>query len=66
MNIVTIIATILVLIGGIAWGLVGLADFNIVSLLFDPIGLTRIVYILVGLSAIWLIGADIYTRSSKQ
>lgn len=42
----------LVLVGGINWGLVGLFDYNLVTMLtnFWP-GLDRIVYILVGLSA---------------
>lgn len=55
MRVVTLIALILVLIGGLNWGLVGLADYNLVSVLFEPIKLLRVVYILVGLSAIWLI-----------
>ncbi len=44
----------LVIIGGINWGLVGLFDFNLVTMLtgFLP-GLDRIVYILVGLSALY-------------
>ena len=42
------------IIGGINWGLVGVADFNLVNFIlgFAPI-LERIVYILVGLSAIY-------------
>ena len=48
------IALILTIIGGINWGLVGVADFNLVNFIlgFAPI-LERIVYILVGLSAIY-------------
>lgn len=44
----------LVIIGGLNWGLVGLFDFNLVTMLtsFLP-GLDRIVYILVGLSALY-------------
>ena len=49
------IALLLTVIGGLNWGLVGLADFNLVNVIlgFAPI-LERIVYILVGLSAIYV------------
>lgn len=44
---------ILVIIGALNWGLVGAFDFNLVAFLFgDMTLLARIVYILVGLSAI--------------
>ncbi len=48
------IALILTIVGGINWGLVGIADFNLVNMLlgFAPM-LERIVYIIVGLSAIY-------------
>ena len=50
------IALWLVIIGGLNWGLVGAFNFNLVSLIFGDMSiLARIVYILVGLSAIWLI-----------
>jgi len=44
---------ILVLVGALNWGLVGLFDFNLVTHLFGELTrITRIVYVLVGLSAI--------------
>ena len=48
------IALILTVIGGIIWGLVGIANFNLVNFIFSfaPI-LERIVYIIVGVSAIY-------------
>lgn len=50
------IAKILVIIGGLNWGLVGVADFNLVSMIFgDGSMLSNIIYILVGLSAIVMI-----------
>ena len=53
MHIVKIIAYILVIIGALNWGLVGLFNFDLVAAIFgDMTLLTRIVYILVGLSAI--------------
>jgi uncharacterized membrane protein YuzA (DUF378 family) len=48
-------AFILVIVGGLNWGLVGVLDFNLVSTLFgDMSNLSRIVYVLVGLSAVYL------------
>ena len=47
------IALILVIIGGLNWGLIGFTDIDLVALLFGSMSiLSRIVYILVGLSAI--------------
>jgi len=46
------VAFILLLIGGLNWGLVGLFDFNLVSHLFGGTAIEKIVYILVGLAAI--------------
>ena len=46
----------LTIIGGINWGLIGVANFNLVSLIFGDMSiLSRIIYILVGLAAIALI-----------
>ncbi len=44
-------AHILVLIGGLNWGLVGAFGLNVVDMLGGMIA--KIVYILVGLSALW-------------
>jgi len=49
-----ILAAVLLVIGGLNWGLVGLFDFNLVAALFGAdSALGRIVYILVGASAIY-------------
>jgi len=48
------IAMILLIIGGLNWGLVGLADFDLVAAIFgDGSALSRIVYVLVGLAALF-------------
>jgi len=53
-NAVDWIAMILLIIGGLNWGLVGLADFDLVAALFgDGSALSRIVYVLVGLAALF-------------
>lgn len=54
MKIIDKIALALIIIGAINWGLIGLFNFNLVSLLFgDMTVLSRIVYSLVGLSGLW-------------
>ena len=46
------IAAILLVVGGLNWGLVGLFNFDLVAALFgDGAIVARLVYILVGLSA---------------
>lgn len=48
-------ALILVIIGGLNWGLIGLLDFDLVSTIFGTMSfISRIVYVLVGLSAAYL------------
>lgn len=49
------IALILLIIGGINWGSIGLFQFDIVAWLFGGQGaiLSRIIYTVVALSAIW-------------
>ena len=52
MHILKIITFVLVLIGAINWGLVGAFGIDLVALIFgDMTLLARIVYILVGVSA---------------
>lgn len=53
MNILLKTTLVLLIIGGINWGLVGIFDFNLVEYLFGAGSLlTRIVYILVAISAL--------------
>lgn len=53
MNILKYTAYVLTLIGALNWGLVGLFGFNLVSTIFGDMTLmSRIIYTLVGLSAI--------------
>ena len=48
------ISMVLLIVGGLNWGLVGLADFDLVAALFgDGSALSRIVYVLVGLAALY-------------
>lgn len=51
------VAFVLMVVGGVNWGLVGLFNVNMVELLFGtmPI-LVKIVYILVGASSVYIVG----------
>ena len=54
MKPLNLITLILLIVGGLNWGLVGLFNFDLVAALFGAGSmLARIVYILVGLSALW-------------
>ena len=54
MKTLNLVTLILVIIGGVNWGLVGFADFNLVAALFgEDSGLSRVVYVLVGASALY-------------
>lgn len=64
MVIANLIAYIILIIGGLNWGLVGIFNFNLVTAIFGayPAVGTIIVYCLVALSAIWLIISPILTN----
>ncbi|MBP1907901.1 uncharacterized membrane protein YuzA (DUF378 family) [Methanolobus bombayensis] len=56
MNSLDWIAMILVIIGGLNWGLFGISsNLNLVDMIFGYSIIARIVYILVGLSALYMI-----------
>ena len=60
MTVVDWIAMTLLIIGGVNWGLFGLFNFDLVATLFGEMTtVTRLVYVLVGLSALY----SIYTAS---
>lgn len=55
-DMVETVAMILVIIGGLNWGLVGLLNMNVVELLFASVPiLVQIVYVLVGISALYML-----------
>jgi uncharacterized membrane protein YuzA (DUF378 family) len=56
MNAWSWIAVILLIIGGLNWGLVGFFKYDLVAAIFgDMSGVTRVIYALVGLSALYMI-----------
>jgi len=55
-NPVDLIALILVIVGGLNWGLIGIANFNLVTTIFGSIPiLVQLIYIVVGLAALYTI-----------
>ncbi len=46
----------LVIIGALNWLLIGLFNFDLVAMLFGEIGVSRIIYVLVGISGLISIG----------
>jgi len=53
MKTTQIIALILLIVGGLNWALVGLFNFDLVAAIFGDMSvLSRLVYVLVGLSAL--------------
>lgn len=55
LNIVDWIAVVLVIIGALNWGLVGLFQKDLVKAIFGESALARVIYVLVGLSGLYLI-----------
>lgn len=56
MRVVNVIALVLILIGGLNWGLVGFFDYNLVDALFgEGSTLSRVVYAVVGVAALYKI-----------
>lgn len=54
MKVLDVIVTVLLLIGGINWGLVGFFNVNLLAMIFgEASAITRVLYAVVGLSALY-------------
>ena len=67
MKTIDVIAMVLLIVGGLNWGLVGLAHFDLVAAIFglkfgEVSTITSLVYILVALSAIY----QVFSLKSMQ
>ena len=51
MKTLNLITLILAIIGGLNWGVIGLFDYNVVAAIFGDF--SRLVYVIVGLSALY-------------
>lgn len=66
MNALDWIAWILVIVGGLNWGLVGALQFNLVDSIFGVGSAgSSVVYVLVGLSALWMIISALMMKKKK-
>jgi len=55
LNVVDWIALVLVIVGGLNWALVGILKFDLVAWIFGDMSVvSRIVYILVGVAAVYM------------
>lgn len=53
MRALNTVTLLLLIVGGLNWGLVGLFDFDLVATIFGEMSvISRIVYVLVGVSAV--------------
>ncbi len=72
MKYVELLGTLLVVVGALNWGLVGLgwlmggSDWNVVHMLLGSMqSVEAVVYVLVGLSGLWLLW-DWYAKMGKK
>jgi uncharacterized membrane protein YuzA (DUF378 family) len=66
-KISTQLALWLVIIGALNWGLVGLFSWNLVASIFGDMSfLSRVIYVLVGISGIWLIVDMFRSKETKE
>lgn len=67
MKALYVTALVLVVVGGLNWGLVGFFDYNLVDALFgEGSALARVVYALVGLSAVYVaVSASMKSKVSE-
>lgn len=61
-NLLDKIAFMLLIIGGINWGLLGILNFNLICFIFGSGVIARIIYILVGASAVLMLSFLIRTK----
>lgn len=62
MQYLGVLALVLLVVGGLNWGLVGLLNFNLVTTLLGEGMLANIVYILVGLSAVYVAATSLMKK----
>lgn len=68
MNVLNKIFLVLLIIGGVNWGLIGLFQFDLVAAIFGGMStiLSRIIYTLVGISGLYCISMLFYNGNDHQ
>jgi uncharacterized membrane protein YuzA (DUF378 family) len=56
-HVIDVVVAVLLLIGGLNWGFVGLFQWDLIGAIFgDMSGISRGIFSLVGLAALWKLG----------
>ncbi|PWU05641.1 MAG: DUF378 domain-containing protein [Verrucomicrobia bacterium] len=56
MKILDVLTAIILIIGGLNWGVMSIIDFNLIAWIFRDMNLlTRIIFLVIGLSAVYQI-----------
>ncbi|HEU5206826.1 MAG TPA: DUF378 domain-containing protein [Gaiellaceae bacterium] len=68
MKALNLLAAVLLIVGGLNWGLVALAEFDLVATLVglefgETNAVSRVIYSLVGLAAVYAIGVLVAVRA---
>ena len=66
MNGTDMVIWVLVTLGALNWGLIGAFDFNLVSSIFGDGTFTRVIYVIIGLAAIWSLVTMFSKSGSNQ
>lgn len=67
MNVLDKVSMLLLMIGGINWGLVGWLEYNLVDEIFGVgSGLSRVIYAVVGVAALYSVYSMIKMLSSSE
>ena len=64
MKKIDILAIVLLILGGINWGVFGVFNFNVVDYVFGKDWISQVIYFFIGISAIYVI-VSFKTRFSK-
>ena len=66
MNTIEWVFFVLVVVGGLNWGLIGLFDFNLVAEIFTSKDLQRVIYALVGIATVALLVSVLSRRERTE
>lgn len=66
MNGTDMVIWVLVTLGALNWGLIGAFDFNLVSSIFGDGTFTRVIYVIIGLAAVWSLVTMFSKSGSNQ
>ncbi|MEI6054086.1 MAG: DUF378 domain-containing protein [Candidatus Saccharibacteria bacterium] len=67
MKVFNTVALVLTVIGGINWGLIGIFDYNLVDSVFGAGSvLAKIIYIVVGITAVWTLATLFMKPMDKE